>query len=77
MSEGFIDKVKDAVTGGGAGPSLDDAMAKAKDAGLDPDKVKELLSNFTDADGNIDWKGAMDKAQDMGLDPEKLKSLAT
>jgi hypothetical protein len=25
-------------------------------AGLDPDKVKELLSNFTDADGNIDWQ---------------------
>ena len=52
-------------------------MAKAQEAGLDPDKVKELLSNFTDADGNIDWQGAIEKAEDMGLDPDKLRSLVT
>jgi hypothetical protein len=46
-------------------------------AGLDPDKVKELLSNFTDADGNIDWQGEIDKAQEMGLDADKIKSLGT
>jgi hypothetical protein len=38
MSEGFIDKAKDFVTGGGA-PSIDDVMTKAQEAGLDPDKV--------------------------------------
>jgi hypothetical protein len=47
------------------------------EAGLDPDKVKELLSNFTDADGNIDWQGAIDKAQEMGLHADKIKSLVT
>ncbi|MGH3012745.1 MAG: hypothetical protein ACRDMY_13040 [Gaiellaceae bacterium] len=73
----FIDKVKDAVTGGGGGPSIDDVMSKAQEAGLDADKVKELLSNFTDEAGNIDWQGALAKAQEMGLDPEKLKALVT
>ncbi len=79
MSEGsFLDKVKAAVTGGGGGgPSLDDTMAKAEELGLDPDKLKELLANFTDADGNIDWAGAVEKAQDMGLDPDKIKQLIT
>ena len=41
------------------------------------DKVKELLSGFTDEKGNIDWEGALAKAQEMGLDAEKIKSLVT
>jgi hypothetical protein len=79
MSEGgFIDKVKDAVMGrGGDVPSLDDVMSKAQEAGLDPDKVKELLSNFTDEAGNIDWDGAIAKAKELDLDPDKIKALVT
>ena len=73
----FIDKVKDAVTGSGGGPSMDDVLAKAQEQGLDQDKVKELLSGFTDEQGNIDWEGALAKAQEMGLDAEKIKSLVT
>jgi hypothetical protein len=74
----FIDKVKDAVTGGGGGgPSIDDALGKAQELGLDQDQVKELLSGFTDEKGNIDWEGALAKAQEMGLDGEKIKRLVT
>jgi hypothetical protein len=75
--EGLIGKIKDAVTGGGGGPDLDQVLAKAQEAGLDQDKVRQLLSNFTDADGNIDWQGAVAKAQEMGLDADKLKALVT
>ena len=76
MSE-FINKVKDAVTGGGTGPDMDTVMSKAQELGLDQDKVKELLAGFTDEQGNIDWQGALAKAQEMGLDAEKIKSLVT
>jgi predicted DsbA family dithiol-disulfide isomerase len=73
----FIDKVKDAVSGGGGAPNIDDVMSKAQAQGLDQDKVRELLSGFTDEKGNIDWEGALAKAQEMGLDAEKIKSLVT
>jgi hypothetical protein len=74
----MIDKIKDAITGGGGqGPDLDQVLAKAKESGLDQDKVKDLLSNFTDSNGNIDWQGALAKAKEMGLDADKLKALVT
>jgi hypothetical protein len=41
-------------------------MSKAQEEGLDQDKVRELLSGFTDEKGNIDWEGALVKAQEIG-----------
>ena len=74
----MIDKIKAAIGGGGGqGPDLDQVLAKAKESGLDQDKVRELLSSFTDANGNIDWRGALAKAKELGLDADKLKALVT
>jgi hypothetical protein len=77
MAEGLIGKIKDAISGGGKGPDLDQVMGKAQELGLDQDKVRQLLSNFTDSNGNIDWDGALAKAREMGLDPDKLRQMVT
>jgi hypothetical protein len=54
---------------------IDRLAAKAGQLGVDPQIVKEVLTESRQPDGHIDWNVAAAKAQARGLDVSRLRDL--
>jgi len=54
---------------------VDKLAARAGQAGIDPEVVRQILTESRGSDGKIDWNEAVDKAQARGLDVNRLREL--
>jgi hypothetical protein len=73
---GLFDKLK-RKGGGGGGPRAtpQELEQRARDAGIDPQVLKEILESSKGPDGKVDRNAVVAKAQERGIDVETLKSL--
>jgi hypothetical protein len=73
---GLLDKLKGKGGGGGGSKASPQEIAqRARDAGIDPQVIKEILESSRGPDGKVDRDAVVAKAQERGIDVETLKSL--
>lgn len=72
---GILDKLRGKGGGGGPKASPQEIAQRARDAGIDPQVVKEILESSKGPDGKVDRDAVVAKAQERGIDVETLKGL--
>jgi hypothetical protein len=54
---------------------IDKLAERASQAGIDPQVIKQILTESRGPDGKIDWDQAAERAQAHGLDVNRLRGL--
>jgi hypothetical protein len=70
---GLFDKLKG--KGGGPRANPQEVAQRARDAGIDPQVVKEILESSKGPDGKVDRAAAVANAEQRGIDKETFRSL--
>jgi hypothetical protein len=71
---GIFDKLK-GKSGGGPKAGPQEIAQRARESGIDPQVVKEILDASKGPDGKVDREAAVAKAGERGIDAETFKSL--